>query len=109
MKKMQIYEPTDCFEKGLFSDNPDPALLRISHALNVLRLYFIKVGRFNLKDAPEEFEKNETVRAFLEKNGPEGLPLVLLDGEPVITGRYPTNGELTKMLGLPPGMIPVDK
>lgn len=109
MKKIQIFEPAMCCETGLCGVHPDPELMRISHVLNVLRLHFVKVGRFNLSSAPEEFAKNETVRAFLEKNGPEGLPLVLLDGEPVLSGRYPTNAELTKLLGLPQGMIPVEK
>ncbi len=46
------------------------------------------------------FAENATVKSFLESSGQEGLPLILLDGAVVLSGRYPNRDELTEWLGL---------
>ncbi len=40
-------------------------------------------------------------KAFLEASGAEGLPLLLLDGETVMAGRYPKRAELARWFGIP--------
>ncbi|MGV8847838.1 arsenic metallochaperone ArsD family protein [Tessaracoccus sp.] len=49
---------------------------------------------------PAAFAANADVVAFLNTAGSEGLPLVLVDDETVMTGRYPTRAELSKFAGL---------
>lgn len=34
------------------------------------------------------------------KSGPEKLPVTVVDGAIVLSGRYPTNAEFTKLLGV---------
>jgi hypothetical protein len=46
-------------------------------------------GDYNLAQQPMSFVEAEKAKAFLEASGAEGLPLLLLDGETVMAGRYP--------------------
>jgi len=100
MKKMQIFEPAMCCSTGLCGVGVDPELLRISTVINTLEKSGVKVDRFNLTDAPIEFINNKTINEFIYAEGAEGLPVVLIDGEIIIKGRYPSNEELTRHLDI---------
>jgi len=52
-----------------------------------------------------EFVNNRGVNEYINEHGPEGLPVVTIEDEIVITGRYPTNEEFIKMLNLPTDML----
>lgn len=105
MKKMCIYEPALCCETGLCGVSVDPELLRISTVLNTLKKQGIIIGRYNLNSAPMEFVKNSTVNQYVNEKGVAGLPVVTLDDEVVISGRYPTNAEILTLLGLSEKML----
>lgn len=105
MKKMQIFEPALCCETGLCGVSIDPELLRISTVVGALKKEGIAIERFNLNSAPMEFVTNTVINQYINEKGPEGLPAVMLDGEIVITGKYPTNEEIIKMLELPENML----
>ena len=105
MSKMCIYEPALCCETGLCGVNVDPELLRISTVLNTLKNEGVEIERFNLNSAPMEFVKNNIVNQYLNDKGVEGLPVVTLDGEIVIEGRYPANDEILTLLNLPAEML----
>lgn len=100
MKKMKIFEPAMCCPTGLCGVGVDPELIRMSAALDTLKKHGITVDRFNLNSAPMEFITDQTINAYINENGPEGLPAVTVDGEIIITGRYPTNEEFIKLLDL---------
>lgn len=105
MKKMKIFEPAMCCSTGLCGVGVDPELLRISTVLNTLNKQGVLVERYNLNSAPMEFVTDETINAFINAKGAEGLPAIIVDGTIVITGRYPTNEEFTKLLELPDGIL----
>ena len=107
MKTMQIFEPAMCCPTGLCGVKVDPELLRVSAVLNTLKQNGVAVQRFNLSNAPQEFVNNKTVAAYVRKFGPNGLPVVLVDGAIVITKRYPTNAEFVTLLELPRDMLHV--
>lgn len=100
MKKMAIYEPAMCCPTGLCGVGTDPELLRISTILNNMKKKGAVVERFNLNSAPGEFIKSEAVNAYINAKGTDGLPVVTVDGQIVIEGRYPTIEEFTSLLGL---------
>lgn len=60
----------------------------------------VQIERFNLVQQPMSFVQNEKAKAFLEVSGAEGLPLLLLDGETVMVGRYPKRAELARWFGI---------
>lgn len=101
MKKMQIFEPAMCCSTGLCGVGVDPELLRISTVLNSLKKDEIEVDRFNLTNAPMEFVNNKKINEFLNTKGVDELPAIVLDGEIIISGRYPSNEEFSKLLDIP--------
>ena len=101
MKKMLIYEPAMCCSTGLCGVGVDPELLRISTVLNTLKKNGVEVQKVNLSNSPQEFVNNKAVNDFINKKGVNELPVTVLDGQMVITGRYPTNEEFVKLLNVP--------
>lgn len=101
MKNMQIFEPAMCCSTGLCGVSVDPELLRISTVLNTLKNNGVQVGRFNLTNAPQEFVTNKKVNDFIREKGVDGLPVITVDGNIAITGRYPSNEEFIKLLDVP--------
>ena len=47
-----------------------------------------------------DFANNRVVKGFLERSGQEALPLILVDGEFALAGRYPSCAELTRWAGI---------
>lgn len=105
MKKMCIYEPALCCETGVCGVNVDPELLRISTVLNKLKEQGVVIERFNLSNAPMEFVKSNIVNQYVNEKGVEGLPVVTIEGEIVIAGRYPANDEILALLDLPAELL----
>jgi hypothetical protein len=101
MKKLSIYEPAMCCSTGLCGVGVDPELLRISTVLNKIKNDdgFV-IERFNLTNSPQEFINNKVINDFINANGVDLLPAIVVDGEIVITGRYPSNDEFVNLLGL---------
>lgn len=105
MRTMQIFEPAMCCSTGLCGVGVDPELLRISTVLNTLKKHGITVDRFNLNSAPMEFVNNKAVNELLNDKGPESLPVTVMNGTIVLTGKYPSNAEFTEWLGLPVNLL----
>ncbi|QHQ62288.1 arsenite efflux transporter metallochaperone ArsD [Anaerocolumna sedimenticola] len=101
MKKMQIFEPAMCCPTGLCGVGVNPELMRISTILNTLKKNGINIDRYNLTNTPQEFVNNKLVNNCLKEKGVESLPIIVLNDEIVITGRYPTNDEFVKLLNIP--------
>ncbi|HVI41526.1 MAG TPA: arsenite efflux transporter metallochaperone ArsD, partial [Anaerovoracaceae bacterium] len=100
MKKITIYEPAMCCPTGLCGVSIDPELLRISTLQNTLKKNGVEMQRFNLSNSPQEFINNKEVNKFINENGAEKLPLTLIDDEIVVTGRYPTDEEIAKLINV---------
>ena len=61
-----------------------------------------QIERFNLAQQPMAFAENTAVKGFLERSGEEALPLVLVNGEVALAGRYPNRTELARWAGILP-------
>lgn len=105
MKKMQIFEPAMCCSTGLCGVGVDPELLRISTVLNTLEKNGVKVNRYNLSNAPQEFVTNKVINDLLKNKGVDELPATIVEGEIVITGRYPSNQEFITLLEIPKSFL----
>ncbi|MGA8171292.1 MAG: arsenic metallochaperone ArsD family protein, partial [Methylocystis sp.] len=55
---------------------------------------------FNLAQQPLAFADNATVKGFLQRSGQEALPLILVDGDIALAGRYPNRTELARWAGV---------
>jgi len=54
--------------------------------------------RHNLSSDPDSFVSNPKVTGLMAAFGEQALPALLIDGEIVIHGRYPTRDELAGLL-----------
>lgn len=100
MKKIQIFEPAMCCPTGLCGVGVDSELLRISTVLNTLKKDGVEIERFNLTNSPIEFINNKIVNKYINEKGADILPVTVVDGEIAVSGRYPTNEEIVKFLGV---------
>ena len=67
------------------------------------------VDCYDIMQQAAAFEQNPTVSGFLARNGKSALPLVLVDGEVSLAGRYPTEQELARWFGAAATLQPVKK
>jgi Arsenical resistance operon protein ArsD len=106
MKIIEIFEEAMCCPTGLCGPSINPDLLRISAVLDTLKRKGIDISRHNLKDEPQLYVSNKKVNDFLMKNGVEGLPITLLDGEIVLSKTYPSTKQLSEWTGINLNFIP---
>lgn len=100
MKKLQVFDPALCCSTGVCGTEIDQALVNFSADVDWLKHSGGQVERFNLAQQPMDFVNNTVAKAFLERLGAEGLPLILVDGEIAMAGRYPTRNELVRFAGI---------
>lgn len=100
MKAIEVYDPALCCSTGVCGTEVDQALVSFAADVDWAKQNGVRVERFNLAQQPLAFAENPTVKSFLERSGQEGLPLVLVDGEVALAGRYPSRGELARWAGL---------
>ena len=100
MKKLQVFDPALCCSTGVCGAEVDQALVSFSADADWAKQNGAQIERFNLAQQPMIFAENAAVKIFLERSGAEGLPLILLDGEAVLSGRYPKRDELAEWLGI---------
>ena len=93
MKSLQVYDQPMCCSTGLCGTEIDPALVSFAALLTQLSQQGVKVERYNLGQQPMAFIQNPAVKALLDTEGVAALPLLFVDGEVRLKGRYPTEGE----------------
>lgn len=101
MRKMIIFDPAMCCSTGVCGPSVNPELLRISTILNNLKNKGIIVERHNLTNNPQVFIDNKEINNIIMTKGVNALPIVVLDGEIMKTGAYPSNEEFCTWLGIP--------
>lgn len=100
MKKMYIYEGAMCCSTGVCGPSPDEELMRVSTLVDKLTKSGASIERYNLTNNTNEFVENKTINSLLEEKGEDVLPVVIVDDEVVMTGKYPSNEEFYEMLFL---------
>jgi hypothetical protein len=98
MKMIQVFDPPMCCSTGVCGPEIDPVLASFSGFLSRAREQGCAVDRFNLAQQPIAFVENEAVRGVIEKEGVEALPMVFVDGELKLKGRYPDEAERSAWL-----------
>lgn len=96
MKKVEIFDPAMCCSTGVCGPTVDPELTRVASALYSLEKKGFNVTRYQLTNNPDKFVENGEVNSVLHEKGIDALPVVLVDGQIVKLGCYPTNDELAE-------------
>lgn len=100
MKKIVIYDPAMCCSTGVCGPSVDKELLRVATVIETLKRKGADISRFNLSGQPNAFIENRLINDYLKQNGPEILPITLVDDQVAKTKSYPTNEEFTQWTGL---------
>ncbi len=100
MKTIQVYDPALCCSTGVCGVEVDQALVGFSADVDWAKQNGARIERYNLAQQPVVFAENSTVKGFLERSGQEALPLILVDGEVALAGRYPSRAELARWIGV---------
>jgi Arsenical resistance operon trans-acting repressor ArsD. len=74
----------------------DQQLVSFSADVDWAKQQGAQIERFNLAQQPMAFAESAVVKGFLERSGQEALPLILVDGEFALAGRYPNRTELAR-------------
>jgi hypothetical protein len=100
MATIQIFDPALCCSTGVCGVEVDQQLVGFSADFDWAKQNGADIERFNLAQQPMVFAENAVVKAFLERSGAEALPLILVDGEVALVGRYPERTELARWIGI---------
>lgn len=99
-KTIEVFDPAMCCSTGVCGPNIEPALARFAADLVWLAGRGVEVRRFNLAQQPGVFVERAPVASALRESGEGSLPLLLVAGEIVSRGRYPSRGELASWAGI---------
>lgn len=109
MKKIVIYDPAMCCSTGVCGASVDKELLRVATVIETLQQSGADITRFNLASQPNAFVENQIINDCLKQNGPEILPITMVDGKVQKTKNYPTNEEFTQWTGIVAGSMKPEK
>lgn len=100
MTSIHVFDPALCCSTGVCGVEVDQQLVGFSADVDWAKQNGADIERFNLAQQPMAFAENLVVKAFLERSGAEALPLILVDGEMALAGRYPNRAELARWAGI---------
>jgi hypothetical protein len=100
MTKIEVYDGAMCCSTGVCGVEVDQGLVNFAADVEWAKQQGVKIERFNLGQQPLQFANNPKVKSFLERSGEGSLPLILVDGEVALAGRYPSRAELTRWAGV---------
>lgn len=100
MPRIRVFDPALCCSTGVCGTDIDQALVTFAADVDWARAQGATIERSNLAQDPTAFATNATVRALLERSGQAALPIVLVDGDVAMAGRYPHRAELARWAGL---------
>ena len=100
MKSIQVFDPAMCCNTGVCGVDVDQQLINFAADVDWAKQNGAQIQRFNLAQQPMDFANNPVVKEFLERSGQEALPLILVDGEFALAGRYPNRVELARWAGI---------
>ncbi|KAB2661789.1 arsenite efflux transporter metallochaperone ArsD [Brucella tritici] len=100
--EIKVFDPAMCCSTGVCGVDVDQQLVTFAADLEWARQQGARIERFNLSQQPMAFVDNAAVKGFLDRSGQDALPLVLVDDEVALAGRYPQRAELARWLGVAP-------
>ncbi len=109
MRKLEVFDPPMCCSTGVCGPSVDPTLVRFAADLQWLASKGIQIERCNLAQSPGAFVHNPTLKKALNSQGMKCLPLLVLDGQIIASGGYPTREQLARQVGVEFEPAPVVK
>ncbi|NOR63442.1 MAG: arsenite efflux transporter metallochaperone ArsD [Rhodobacteraceae bacterium] len=100
MTTLTVYDPAMCCATGICGADVDQRLVNFAADLDWLKSEGIEVKRINISNEPMEFATNPKIKAVLDSDGVDGLPVILINGDTHSQGRFPERAELAGWAGV---------
>ena len=99
-RRIEMFEPAMCCQSGVCGPSVDQQLIDIREDLRWAQTVGAQVNRHNLSSDPDAFVANPKVTGLMAAFGERALPVLLVDDDIVIHGRYPSREELVTLLDM---------
>ena len=93
-KILEIFDPPMCCPTGLCGPVLDQTLLDVSEMIFALQSKGFVVKRYQMASDPNAFLNNETVMRLVRERQMSALPVIVINGEVIKSGGYPTLAEV---------------
>ena len=101
-RRVELYEPAMCCQSGVCGPSVDQQLIDVREDLRWAESRGAQVARHNLSSDPDAFVANPKVTGLMAAFGEPALPVLVVDGDIAIHGRYPSRSELADLLAVEP-------
>ena len=91
---VQFFDPPMCCPTGLCGPTLDQTLLDVSEMILALQAEGLGVERYQMASAPNAFLNNAEVMQLVRERQMAALPIIVVRGQVVKAGAYPTLAEL---------------
>jgi hypothetical protein len=99
VRQIELFEGAMCCETGVCGPSVDEQLITVREDLRWAETQGATVARYNLTSGPDAFVANPKVTGLMQAFGEKALPVLVIDGEIVTHGGYPTRDELATLIG----------
>ena len=89
-----------CCQTGVCGPSVDQQLIDVREDLRWAESQGAEVSRHNLSSDPDAFVANPKVTGLMQAFGEGALPVLVVDGDIAIHGRYPSREELAGVLAV---------
>jgi hypothetical protein len=91
---VEFFDPPMCCPTGLCGPTLDQTLLDVSEMIVALERENLRVERYQMASNPNAFLGNAEVMRLVREKQLEALPIIVVRGNVIKTGAYPTLAEL---------------
>jgi hypothetical protein len=95
---VEFFDPPMCCPTGLCGPTLDQTLLDVSEMILTLQSAGLAVERYQMASAPNAFLANADVMRLVREQQMAALPIIVVHGQVVKTGAYPSLAELRPYL-----------
>lgn len=95
MANIQIFDPARQQRAGLSAEQVAHLVSEFAADVDWLNSEGAQIERFDQATQAAAFDENPVVKDLLSRSGEEALPIILVNGELALSGRYPNRTELT--------------
>ncbi len=97
-RQIELYETAMCCQTGVCGPTVDEQLIAVREDLRWAEGQGATVKRHNLTSDPDSFVANPKITGLMQAFGENALPVLIIDGEIRIHGRYPSRDEFAAAL-----------
>ena len=95
---VEFFDPPMCCPTGLCGPTLDQTLLDVNEMMLTLQAEGLKVERYQMTGQPQAFLSNSDVMRLVREQQMAALPIIVVRGQVVKVGAYPTLSEIKACL-----------